>query len=149
MEIVNFTPVEGLVGGLLIGLAVVAWLWLSGRVTGCSGILHGAVFEKTSGERGWRWLYMAGLIIGVVLYQALHSVGLPGAHFTVDLQVSGGVMLLAGLLVGFGTRLGNGCTSGHGVCGISRWSMRSIVATCVFMLFGFVSVWVFQHLLGV
>lgn len=146
----TFTPIEGLIGGVMIGLATVAWLWLYGRVTGISGIVHGAVLDATPGDRVWRWFYIAGLIGGALIYtQVLIVRGLPGAHFGVQLQVGWPLMILAGLLVGFGTRLGNGCTSGHGVCGLSRLSRRSMVAVPTFMIFGFLTTFVVRHVLGV
>lgn len=149
MTSTTFTPIAGLAGGLLIGLATVAWLWLYGRVTGISGIFHGAVGALHQDARGWHWFYLAGLIIGAAVYElVLVPDGLPGTHFAVDLQVSWPWMLVAGLLVGFGTRLGNGCTSGHGVCGISRWSGRSIVATVTFMLFGALATFLVRHVWG-
>jgi uncharacterized membrane protein YedE/YeeE len=147
----TFTPVAGIVGGVLIGLATVAWLWLYGRVTGISGIVHGAAFGgHGQGEHGWRWFYLAGLIAGMLLYTwVLVPAGLPGPHFHVDLQGGWPLMLVAGFLVGFGTRMGNGCTSGHGVCGLSRLSPRSLVATVTFILFGFLSAAAIRPLLGV
>lgn len=141
----HFTPWAGLAGGILIGIAVVLWFVVYGRVTGISGILGGAVWDRKTGDWGWRVVYLLGLIVGMLLYHWLTQHGLPQPHFTVDLQVGWGLMLLAGLLVGFGTRLGNGCTSGHGVCGLSRLSARSLVATLVFMAFGVLTVLVVHH----
>ncbi|TAM11862.1 MAG: YeeE/YedE family protein [Nevskiaceae bacterium] len=144
-----FTPIEGLVGGVLIGCATVAWLWLYGRVTGISGIVHGAVLNVTPGDRAWRWYYLGGLVLGAVLYiYFLVPNGLPGTHFSVDLQVGWPLMILAGLLVGFGTRMGSGCTSGHGICGLSRFSRRSFVAVPTFMIFGALATFVVRHVLG-
>lgn len=145
--ITQFTPLEGLTGGVMIGLAVVAWLWLYGRVTGISGILGGALLERKPGERGWRAMYLVGLIAGAVIYLLIRG-GLPGTFFDVDLQMRWPVMIGAGLLVGFGTRMGHGCTSGHGVCGLARISGRSMVATATFMVFGFATVFVVRHILG-
>jgi uncharacterized membrane protein YedE/YeeE len=144
----SFTPVEGLAGGAIIGLAVVIWLGLYGRVTGISGILGGALFERDRSERGWRTLYLVGLIAGAGIYLAIRH-QLPGTYFDVDLQAGWPVMLAAGLLVGFGTRLGHGCTSGHGVCGLARLSGRSLAATATFMLFGFFTASLLRHALGV
>lgn len=144
-----FTPIEGLVGGALIGLATVAWLWLYGRVTGISGFLHGAVLDVAPGDRAWRWFYLGGLVLGALLYtQVLVPHGLPGAHFGVQLQAGWPLMIVAGLLVGVGTRLANGCTSGHGVCGIARLSPRSLVATATFVAAGFAATFLTRHLLG-
>lgn len=145
----TFTPIDGIVGGLLIGLATTAWLWLYGRVTGMSGIVHGAVLRSEPGDRSWRWFYIAGLIIGALIYtHVLITHGLPGTHFGVQLQVSWPLMILAGLLVGFGTRMGNGCTSGHGVCGLSRFSRRSMVAVPTFFVFGVLATFFVRHVLG-
>lgn len=148
MGITTFTPVDGIVGGLLIGIATVAWLWLYGRVTGISGIVGGLLLKPGPGDRSWRAWYLAGLIGGALLYFWLAGRGLPGAHFSVDLQTTWPVLLVAGFLVGFGTRIGHGCTSGHGVCGISRLSRRSMVATATFMAFGFGTVLVVRHVIG-
>lgn len=145
----HFTPLEGLLGGLLIGLATALWLLLYGRVTGISGILGGLVLGHQRGERAWRFLYLLGLVGGALLYQwVLVPHGLPGVHFSVDLQVGWPLMLIAGLLVGFGTRLGSGCTSGHGVCGLARLSKRSLVAVCTFMALGFLTAFIVRHLVG-
>lgn len=148
--ITSFTPIEGLVGGVLIGCATVGWLWLYGRVTGISGIVHGAVLDAQPGDRAWRWFYLAGLILGAVLYTHFLTTahGLIGKPFHVELQVGWPLMVLAGLFVGFGTRLGNGCTSGHGICGLSRFSRRSFVAVPAFMVFGMLSTFVVRHVVG-
>lgn len=118
------------VGGALIGLAAVMLLWLNGRIAGISGILNGA-FTRTLQESGWRIAFLAGLVLGGLLFQSVAGVPVTGrSGFPVWMTV------LAGLLVGFGTRLGSGCTSGHGVCGVSRLSIRSIVATMTFVVIG-------------
>lgn len=148
MTITSFTPVDGIIGGLLIGIATAAWLWLYGRVTGISGIVGGLLLKSPVGDRGWRAWYLAGLIGGALLYLWLAGHGLPGTHFRVDLQTTWPVLVIAGFLVGFGTRLGHGCTSGHGICGISRLSRRSLVATATFMAFGFATVFVVRHVFG-
>jgi uncharacterized membrane protein YedE/YeeE len=133
---------------MLIGLAVVAWLWLYGRVTGISGIVGGLTLDRQPGERSWRGWYLVGLIVGALIYHGLTIAGLPGEHFQVELQVSWPLMIVAGLLVGFGTRLGHGCTSGHGVCGLARTSGRSLAATATFMATGFMTVFIVRHMLG-
>ncbi len=126
----NFTPWSALAGGALIGLAATLLLWLNGRIAGISGILNGAM-HAARGETAWRLLFIAGIIggAGAWLWFAPPAFS-PRADFPLGLTIA------AGLLVGFGTRLGSGCTSGHGVCGIARLSPRSIVATLVFMAFG-------------
>jgi uncharacterized membrane protein YedE/YeeE len=133
-----FTPVGGLVGGLMIGTAAAVFLLVAGRISGISGILEGALqFPFT-----WRHAYLAGLPAGtlLVLMFAPQVVAAPA------LPASWALLAIAGLLVGFGARLGGGCTSGHGVCGIPRLSPRSIIATCVFMAVAALVVFVTRHL---
>ncbi|MFN8508951.1 MAG: YeeE/YedE family protein [Dehalococcoidia bacterium] len=138
----DFTPLPALLGGALIGLSTSALLLFNGRIAGISGIFGGLLVPK-KGEVGWRIAFLAGLLaMGSIL-----AVVYPAAFPTQALRPLG-VVAVAGLLVGFGTRLGNGCTSGHGVCGISRMSARSIVATISFMAAGAVSVFISKHILG-
>jgi uncharacterized protein len=138
----NFTPVSALIGGALIGLSATLLLLFNGRVAGISGILN-AFINPREAESGWRGLFLLGLILGAGAYvwaqpgAAPEAAGLP-------LWALG----VAGLLVGFGTRLGSGCTSGHGVCGLARFSLRSLVATLIFMATGVASVFVVRHVLG-
>ena len=136
-----FTPGSALVGGILIGIAAAMFLLLNGRVAGISGIL-GGLLKPTPGDIGWRAAFVAGLIAAPLVY-SLFAV-LP----SLQIDASYGALVLAGLLVGVGTRYGSGCTSGHGVCGLSRLSPRSLVATLVFMGAGFATVFVVRHLLG-
>lgn len=142
-----FTPWEGLAGGVMIGIAVIIWLALYGRVTGISGIVGGAFWHHQRSERSWRWFYLAGLVAGAGVYLRVRG-ALAGTYFLIDLQVGWWQMAVAGLLVGFGTRMSHGCTSGHGVCGLARLSSRSLVATVTFMLFGFATVFVLRHVVG-
>jgi uncharacterized membrane protein YedE/YeeE len=128
--------IYALVGGVLIGIAATLMLYWNGRVTGVSGILNGLLSRNPV---GWRWGFSLGLLAGGILIKALH----PSA-FVTSLRAPLWTIPLAGLLVGFGTAMGGGCTSGHGVCGISRFSVRSIVATIVFISAGILSVLVFQ-----
>jgi uncharacterized membrane protein YedE/YeeE len=137
----EFTPVAALAGGALIGLAATLMMVLNGRIAGISGILGGA-FSARRGDIGWRIAFIAGLVAAPVVAQ-LAGYGLPA----IDMP-SWPVIVVAGLLTGFGTRMGSGCTSGHGVCGIARLSPRSIVATCLFMAAGFATVFVARHVLG-
>jgi uncharacterized membrane protein YedE/YeeE len=130
-----------LVGGLLIGTAAVGMLLFLGRITGISGILWGAITAQP--DNSWRWLFLLGLLLGPLLYHSLSGAPYPAAS---PLQWWHAVA--GGLLVGFGVKLGCGCTSGHGVCGIGRLSLRSLVATLTFMFTGFVTVFVTRHLLG-
>ena len=137
----NFTPVASLAGGILIGLSAAAMLLLDGKITGISGIFAG-ILRPIKGDTVWKICFVAGLLVGGLLLRML----LPHA-FDFGIVRSWGALALAGLLVGFGTRLGNGCTSGHGVCGVSRISMRSIVATATFISSGAVVVFIVNHIL--
>jgi uncharacterized membrane protein YedE/YeeE len=136
----NFTPWTALAGGLLIGLAAAVFVLFNGRIAGISGIL-GGLLRAQPGDVGWRVTFLAGLMAAPVLY------GLVAALPEVTVDAGEGTLVAAGLLVGVGTRYGTGCTSGHGVCGISRKSPRSLVATAVFMFAGFVTVYIVRHLL--
>jgi len=129
----------GLIGGALIGLAAVLLLALNGRIAGISGILGGLITSTGRGDRFWRCAFIFGLLAGAGLY-ALTS-GLP-----LQLQARGPTLLVAGLLVGVGTRLGSGCTSGHGVCGLARRSPRSVQATMVFMVAAALTVFLTHHI---
>ena len=137
----SFTPVSGLVGGLLIGLAAALLLLLNGRLSGISGIVGGLVVPKES-DAGWRVAFVAGLLLGALAYVLATDDALP-----VRMQASLPVLVAAGLLVGFGTRLGSGCTSGHGVCGIARLSKRSIAATAVFFGVAILTVFLTRHVI--
>lgn len=121
-------------GGLIIGVAVSLMLLFNGRVTGISGIV-GALLKSETLDKSWRSLFLLGLLLGGVFLKLVH----PGS-FTISPAAHYGDYVLAGLLVGIGTLMGNGCTSGHGVCGISRFSIRSIIATITFIIFGIVGV---------
>ncbi len=139
----NFTPVSGFIGGILIGGAASLFVLLNGRVAGISGIL-GGVFGAAPADLGWRIAFVAGIVIGPVIVGALG-----GPVPEIILQASLPVLIIAGLLVGFGTRLGGGCTSGHGVCGIARGSPRSLVATATFFAAAVITVFVMRHIVGV
>lgn len=138
----NFTPVSALIGGVLIGLSATLLLLFNGRIAGVSGILNG-VFVQPAGDRLWRLMFVIGMIASGFLYQFIG----PGG-FENSTEVSLLVLVTGAFLVGFGARMGGGCTSGHGVCGIGFISQRSIVATCVFMVAGFVTVYVTRHVVG-
>jgi uncharacterized membrane protein YedE/YeeE len=138
MTIVNFTPLEAAAGGILIGLASVWLLAANGRIAGVSGILHG-LFAEPPGDRLWRAAFIAGLISAGLVWRAF----LPASLATPEVAW----MAIGGLFVGFGTRLGGGCTSGHGVCGLGRLSLRSLVAVMTFMLFGMLAVFMMRHVL--
>ena len=131
------------IGGGMIGLAAALMIVFNGRIAGVSGVLGGLVLDRKSGETPWRAMFLGGLMLGALLVMLVRP-ELTGA----ELETGWFGMIAAGLIVGFGTRMGSGCTSGHGVCGIGRLSQRSIVATCTFMAAGFVTVFVLRHLLG-
>lgn len=137
----HFTPWASLAGGALIGLAASAFVLLNGRVAGISGILGGFLFVP-SPDRYWRFAFLAGLVLSLPVWQILA----PRPEFQID--AGWGTVIVAGLLVGLGTRYAGGCTSGHGVCGLSRLSMRSLVATLSFMAAGFAMVFVLRHMAG-
>ncbi len=138
----NFTPYSALAGGALIGASSALLLWLTGRIAGISGIL-GGLLSPSRGEFVWRVLFLAGLVLGVVLYRA------GGGPLTgITITSSTPLLIIGGLLVGFGTALGRGCTSGHGICGLARLSPRSLAATLVFMASAAVTVFVLRHLAG-
>jgi uncharacterized membrane protein YedE/YeeE len=139
--VTGFTPASALLGGALIGTAASLLLLLSGRVAGISGILGGAA-GAPAGDRAWRLAFLVGLPLGAA------AVGLLRGGLPLAISASPGALVAAGLLVGFGTQLGSGCTSGHGVCGMARGSARSIAATLVFMATGAATVFVVRHGLG-
>jgi uncharacterized membrane protein YedE/YeeE len=137
-----FTPWSALAGGVLIGIAAAMFALLNGRIAGISGVI-GGLLKPTPGDIAWRSAFVAGLLGAPLLY-ALFAV-LPKPQIAAPYSS----LVLAGLLVGIGTRYGSGCTSGHGVCGLSRLSPRSLVATAAFMSAGFVTVYVTRHLFGI
>ena len=135
----QFTPLSSLAGGAVIGLAVAALILLNGRIAGISGIV-GGLFKMQKGDMAWRIAFVAGLVAAPLIWQVF--VSLPA----IRIEGSYAAMAIAGLAVGIGTRYGSGCTSGHGVCGLSRLSPRSIIATLVFMGTGFAMVYVIRHI---
>ena len=138
----NFTPVSALVGGALIGLAAVVLMLFNGRIAGISGIVGGLLGGGAT-EFGWRFAFVAGLVAGPLLV-ALAGGTVPAIRIDAPLPL----VVAAGLLVGFGTRLGAGCTSGHGVCGLARLSPRSLAATALFMATAAAVVFAVRHGLG-
>lgn len=134
-----FTPWSALTGGMLIGLAAAMFALLNGRIAGISGVL-GGLFKPARGDVGWRVAFIGGLVGAPLVY------GLFSALPAVQIDAGYGALIAGGLLVGIGTRYGSGCTSGHGVCGLSRLSPRSLVATLTFMGAGFITVFVLRHL---
>ncbi|WP_037338225.1 YeeE/YedE family protein [Saccharospirillum impatiens] len=144
MEIVNFTPLSATIGGALIGLSAAFLLLVKGRVAGISGIFGGIVYPE-KGDVSWRILFIAGLVIGGFIYQWLGA-GAGVDH--IEAVVGTPWLIVAGLLVGIGTTIGTGCTSGHGICGLARRSPRSLVATVTFMATAFVTVYIVRHLVS-
>ena len=139
----EFAPLSGLIGGAMLGAAASALVLLSGRVAGISGIVAGS-FQARGTERSWRVAFVLGLVVGPLLVAAV-----AGAPVVVRVPASATGLVLAGSLVGFGARLGGGCTSGHGVCGVARLSPRSLVATAVFIAAGMAVVFAVRHVLAV
>jgi uncharacterized membrane protein YedE/YeeE len=137
-----FTPWPALAGGVLIGIAAAMFALLNGRVAGISGVI-GGLLKPTAGDVAWRAAFVVGLVGSPLLYALFAVVPKP------QIAAEYGALGLAGLMVGVGTRYGSGCTSGHGVCGLSRLSPRSLAATVTFMAAGFVTVFVTRHLLGI
>jgi uncharacterized membrane protein YedE/YeeE len=137
----NFTPVSGLIGGLLIGVAAALLLLLNGRISGISDIVGGLLAPRSS-DAGWRVVFIAGLLLGAFSYMLATGGALP-----VSMQAPMPVLIVAGLLVGFGTRFGSGCTSGHGLCGIARLSKRSMVASAVFFGVAMLTVFIVRHVI--
>lgn len=136
-----FTPWSSLIGGMLIGLAAAMFVLLNGRIAGISGVL-GGLLTPLRGDVLWRVAFVGGIIAAPLAYSVFQA--LPQVQIDADYAA----LVAAGLLVGVGTRYGAGCTSGHGVCGLSRLSLRSLVATAIFMGAGFVTVYVVRHLLS-
>ncbi|EPW6850577.1 YeeE/YedE family protein [Vibrio parahaemolyticus] len=136
----NVIPWESLFGGILLGISATILLLVNGKIAGISGIMNGIMSPK-KGDYSWRLLFAVGMIAGGLISVLVLGVAAPS---TANLSL--GMVIAAGLLVGIGTRLGNGCTSGHGICGMSRLSKRSIVATCVFMSVAGLTVFVRLHL---
>lgn len=138
----NFSPLTALAGGLLVGISATLLLWANGRIAGISGIA-GGLLSFNRAELSWRLLFLVGLVGGVGIYR-LFDGSLPQIALTSSLPI----LIIGGLLVGIGTRMGGGCTSGHSVCGIARFSTRSIVATITFMVVAAVTVFVVRHVMG-
>ena len=138
---IHFTPWASLAGGLLIGLAAAAFVLFNGRIAGISGIL-GGMLSLPKRDTAWRAAFLLGLVLAPLAWTLAHP--LP----EVEIDAGTGTLVAAGLLVGLGTRYGSGCTSGHGVCGLSRLSPRSLIATGSFMLAGFATVYVVRHLIA-
>ena len=138
---VHFTPLSSLAGGLMLGLASAIFILMNGRILGISGIL-GGLLRIQPGEVAWRLTFLLGIVAAPIVLSMVLPVDFIEAP---RIEAGYGAIAIAGLLVGFGTRYGSGCTSGHGVCGLSRLSLRSLVSTLTFMAFGFLVVYVLRH----
>lgn len=137
----NFTPFSALAGGVLIGIAVTVLLLFNGRIAGISGILNGLFFAEKN-DKLWRLLFLVGLVLGGLLFQlGVPEFNTPRQNYPLPL------LIIGGFLVGFGARMANGCISGHGVCGLSNLSVRSLVATGAFMGAGMLTVYIIRHVL--
>lgn len=138
----NFTPYSAFLGGSLIGLAAALLMYFNGRIAGISGMIAGA-FDVKNNENHWRLFFLGGLILAAVIFNLF------APHAPVTYSRSTFLLIISGILVGYGTRLGSGCTSGHAVCGMARLSKRSIVATVIFMSVAILTVFITRHLLGI
>ncbi len=138
----SFTPIPSLLGGIILGLAAALYVLLHGRILGISGIISGLLHPKLS-DSAWR----VSLVLGILSAPFLAALFF-GIFPVIEIESGWVTIVIAGLLVGFGTQYGSGCTSGHGICGLSRLSPRSLVATLAFMGAGFITVFVIRHLLG-
>jgi uncharacterized membrane protein YedE/YeeE len=135
MTIINFTPIEAFLGGLIIGFSVVLFYIANGRIAGISGIVNNSIFSNVN--RFDNILFVIGLVIGPILYKIIIN---PEINFNISNSIP--LLIAAGFLVGVGTKIGSGCTSGHGICGISRFSKRSIFATLIFMISAILTVFI-------
>jgi uncharacterized membrane protein YedE/YeeE len=141
MDLNAFTPWSALAGGALIGLSAAMFVLLNGRIAGISGVL-GGLLNPVRGDVAWRAAFVIGIIVAPLAYALVAALPPP------RIDAGYGALICAGLLVGIGTRYGSGCTSGHGVCGLSRLSPRSLVATVAFMAAGFITVYVIRHVIA-
>lgn len=137
----NFTPVSALIGGVIIGLSVVLYFYSTGRLAGISGIFENAI--SNSSKRTSNVLFLVGLVVGPML---IYYLILPNKPIAFEITSSYLLIVIGGFLVGFGTRLGGGCTSGHGICGIGRLSVNSMIATAIFVATGIITVFILQQL---
>jgi uncharacterized membrane protein YedE/YeeE len=137
----NFTPVLGLIGGLIIGIAATLLLWFNGRIAGISGIFNGLLANRKAGDIAWRALFIIGMVVG----------GIAAQKWIPNFEPLGApvwVLILGGLIVGYGTSMGSGCASGHGVCGLGRKSVRSLSAVLIFLSTAIITTYIIEHVLG-
>lgn len=140
----EFTPIAGIEGGILLGLSAVLLMTGIGRIAGVSGIFGVVISGKWTGDNLWRWLFVAGLLAGTALTALATGFDVASIRFPGDLLT----MAVSGLLVGVGTAMGSGCTSGHGICGVSRLSPRSLVSTAIFLGVAVITVFLLRHAVG-
>lgn len=138
----NFTPIASLIGGIIIGASALGLMAFNGQVAGITGVTRG-VLQPKGGDVAWRIAFLAGLIVGPAVYQAI-----TGNMISPTITKSVPVLVIGGLMVGFGTTMGSGCTSGHGVCGLGRLSIRSLAATMTFMVTAVATVYIARHVVG-
>ncbi|AFT66131.1 YeeE/YedE family protein [Cycloclasticus sp. P1] len=139
----NFTPYLSLAGGVLIGISASILMYLNGRIAGISGIVAGVFNAPSFEEKAWRFAFVVGLVLGGAVYMHFFPITIAARE-----SMSTILLIAGGLVVGIGTAMGSGCTRGHGICGISRFSLRSLVATATFLLSGIVTVYVFKQITG-
>jgi uncharacterized membrane protein YedE/YeeE len=142
IDLIHFTPYQALAGGTIIGVAVSVLILFQGKIAGISGILY-HLLQPNAVNLRWRAAFLLGLSLSPFIWSLFSELPI------IEVNTSTMLLILSGVLVGFGTVLGSGCTSGHGICGIARFSKRSILATCLFMASGFVTVYILRHIIGV
>ncbi|HEY3301146.1 MAG TPA: YeeE/YedE family protein [Methylophilaceae bacterium] len=142
IDLIHFTPYQALTGGAIIGLAVSVLILFQGKIAGISGILY-HLLQPSAVNLRWRAAFLLGLLLSPFIWRLFAALPI------IEVNTNTTLLILSGALVGLGTVLGNGCTSGHGICGIARFSKRSIVATCLFMVSGFLTVYIVRHIVGV
>lgn len=142
IDLIHFTPYQALAGGAIIGVAVSVLILFQGKIAGVSGILF-HLLQPSAVNLRWRAAFLLGLLLSPFIWRLFSKLPI------IEVNTSSTLLVVSGALVGLGTVLGNGCTSGHGICGIARFSKRSIVATCLFMVSGFLTVYIVRHIVGV
>lgn len=142
IDLIHFTPYQALEGGAIIGVAVSILILFQGKIAGISGILY-HLLQPNAVNLRWRAAFLLGLLLSPLIWRLFSTLPI------IEVNTSTSLLIVSGILVGFGTVLGSGCTSGHGICGIARFSKRSIVATCLFMVSGFLTVYILRHIVGI
>lgn len=140
----NFTPVTGLIGGIIVGIAATLLLWFNGRIAGISGIFNGMITVRRKGDVLWRFLFILGMVAGGVSHQLFLVEEMTYRPLGAPLWL----LIVGGIIVGYGTSMGSGCASGHGVCGLGRLSVRSLVAVILFLGTGILTTFIVRHVVG-